>query len=710
MSREGVGPTWRDLGLAVFAAGLALVLSLLGWLAPLDRSIGDNLLRLTHRSPTDVPVAVLAIDDDSITTLGTLPWPRDLLAEVVTAARRSGAAAVCLDTLLIDDGDADGDRKLEQALDQGPSILAAALDPSGTWLLPSPRFGGSRRAAHIHAEIGPDGVARFLAVTKQAGQLSLPALSLSAARVLQPEIPIEPGALLRPDFRPAPDAILTIPVVEFLEAPGAHPLVADRLVFIGITATGAGDRLIVPTHPGPAPSPGVLVHASATASILRDALIHPPARGWLLMAIFLSALAPQLLRTRIGAFRPWAVVLMAILIFAAAVSVLELRHLLVPAALLVTAMVLSTAVREGAESTAAQRESGRVLETLLRHHHPNRQPSVPRSSAARLTALRELQTAVLRDDAARQTLLEGMHDGVVMWDSRGTTLVVNGAASSLWGKKPSRADFDNVDSGDDEIRMSVIDRGGRWIAVSIFAVGDGGMAILRNITAERELEHKRRDMQRLVSHELKTPLSSIAGFGETLQRYELSPEEQQRVATLIRGEALRLGEMVATFLDLERLSAGQLAESTERVDLGELVARRIEILTASADARRQSMATDLEPGAFIRGSVVLLERVVDNLIGNAAKYSVEGDTIEIGVRRDGSTTVLTVTDHGPGIPEESIPRLFERFYRVPGVGGAGSGLGLALASEVAGWHGGCMEVRSVMGKGSTFTVRLPTEG
>jgi signal transduction histidine kinase len=217
-------------------------------------------------------------------------------------------------------------------------------------------------------------------------------------------------------------------------------------------------------------------------------------------------------------------------------------------------------------------------------------------------------------------------------------------------------------------------------------------------------------MQRLVSHELKTPLASIAGFGETLQRYELNPEEQQRVAALIRGEALRLGEMVATFLDLERLSTGQLVESTEAVDLSELTRRRVEVLIASAEARRQSIATDLGPGAVIRGSAVLIERVIDNLIGNAVKYSNEGNTIEIRVGRDDSTAVLTVTDHGPGIPEKSIPRLFERFYRVPGVGGAGSGLGLAFVAEVVDWHGGCIEVSSVVGKGSTFTVRLPTEG
>ena len=120
------------------------------------------------------------------------------------------------------------------------------------------------------------------------------------------------------------------------------------------------------------------------------------------------------------------------------------------------------------------------------------------------------------------------------------------------------------------------------------------MALLRDVTAERELERKRREMQRLVSHELKTPLASIAGFGETLQRYELTPDEQHRVAELIRGESLRLGEMVATFLDLERLGSEHMTETTEPIDLGALVEQRLEILSQAARSRAQTIVSSIE--------------------------------------------------------------------------------------------------------------------
>jgi signal transduction histidine kinase len=252
-------------------------------------------------------------------------------------------------------------------------------------------------------------------------------------------------------------------------------------------------------------------------------------------------------------------------------------------------------------------------------------------------------------------------------------------------------------------------RHGREIAVELFTVGDGKMALLRDVTAERELERKRRDMQRLVSHELKTPLASIAGLGETLQRYELDRDEQQRVASLIRGESLRLGEMVATFLDLERLGGEAVQQPLESIDLGALVGRRLEILVEAARARSQTVTASLQDGVMVRASADLLGRVIDNLVGNALKYSDAGSSVEVSVNRHRREAILVVTDHGPGIPEDARHRLFERFYRVPGVEAAGSGLGLAVVNEVVTWHGGCIELDSAVGRGSTFTVHLPAE-
>lgn len=701
--------TGREIGLATAATAVAAAVWLTGWLGPLERGFDDAFLRLTNRAPATQPVVAVVIDDRSIAAFGPLPWPRTLLAEIVAESHDAGAAAVALDMLLPEARDPVGDSNLRGALEAGPSLVAAALGPDGGWLLPLSSFGGVDLAAHVHAEIGPDGVARTLMATKQADGLALPAFALAAARILRPDLVVEPGAILEPDFRPAPDRITHVSAGDFLSFPDRRSTTSGKLVFIGITATGSGDRFLVPTSSGPAPDPGVLVHASATSSILRNGLVHRPNPGWVLCGMVFAALAPQLLRNRVGAFRPGLAVVVVVAVVLGAVAALEVRHLLIPTVPVVVAILVSVAVREGVESRTAHRESGRLLQSLLRHHEPGRGSTVPRSSVARLAALHDLQTAVLRRDAARRTLLEGMHDGLVMWDRDGRTAVVNPAAVRLWGDEPGRSDFEAVEVDGDNHGTADVVRRGREIAVEIFAVGDGGMALLRDVSAERELERKRRDMQRLVSHELKTPLASIAGFGETLQRYELNRDEQRRVASLIRGESLRLGEMVATFLDLERLSGDHEEEPRTAVDLGELCARRLEILSQVASRRNQTIVSDIDESVTVPGAEPLLERVVDNLVGNAIKYSNEGDSIEVSVARDNRHAILTVTDHGVGIPDEARPRLFERFYRVPGTEGSGSGLGLAVAHEVVTWHGGCMRVESVVREGSTITVSLPLE-
>jgi signal transduction histidine kinase len=177
---------------------------------------------------------------------------------------------------------------------------------------------------------------------------------------------------------------------------------------------------------------------------------------------------------------------------------------------------------------------------------------------------------------------------------------------------------------------------------------------------------------------------------------------------MIRGEAGRLQDMVTVFLDLERLGAGHWDGEAGRVDLAALVKARIEILEAAAGTRGLSIATSIESGSGVVGVPALLDRVVDNLVGNAIKYSKPGQEIAVDVRPRGDRIVLTVRDHGPGIPDESLARIFDRFYRVPGTEGSGAGLGLALVKDVVDWHGGCITIESEPGVGSVFTVSLPS--
>jgi signal transduction histidine kinase len=297
-----------------------------------------------------------------------------------------------------------------------------------------------------------------------------------------------------------------------------------------------------------------------------------------------------------------------------------------------------------------------------------------------------------------------MDEGVVLWDSERQVVLMNPAAVRLWGAEP---DPQRIAERAAPTGSCVLSRGRRHLEITVTDLDRGQLAILRDISAELELDRRRQEMQRLVSHELKTPLSSIAGFGETLERYELSRDEQQRVASLIRGEARQLQDMVVAFLDLERLGGGHWEGAAEEADLGTLVAGRLEILEAAARGRGLELSRSIAEGCRAKVVPALLERLVDNLVGNAITYSSPGDRIEVEVFSGDDQVHLVVRDHGPGIPETSLTRIFDRFYRVPGTDRSGAGLGLALVKEVVDWHGGCLTVESTLAAGSTFCVRLP---
>lgn len=694
----------RSAAIALIAVVVTSGTWVVGWLPAMERATGDIILRASNagRGDREQVVAVL-IDDRAVDLYGELPWHRGILADLISELKESGAHGMVIDLLLGSPSQDEADVSLSSALEDIPKVLAAAFDRNGRWILPPEAFGGAFEAAHAYGEVGPDGVVRSFAATKQSHGLSLPALSLAAARFRRPELVIEIGGEIRPDFRPAPQDLPVVSAAAVLDGSYDPALIADRIVFVGIAATGAGDQFVVPTGPRHQPVPGVLAHASACVSILRGRLLRVPPLAWSIVAAFVIAYGIQWIRDRRGIFDFGAFAVVAIGV--AAIAYLSVRYglLLIPVTSLLASAVVSALLRETSESWIARRESGRLLSAVL--DHVGASPStVPATAAGRLDALYRLQDRILEEDATRKALLDQMNEGVVVWDEHGEAVLVNPAARRLWSGEPKYAE---ILAGRSATEPFTVGRGSREIAVGITDLGRGHLAILRDVTAERALERRRREMQRLVSHELKTPLSSIAGFGESLERYELDGDEQRRVARLIRNEAQRLQEMVTAFLDLERLGGGHWEGAAKTVDLGHHVDSRLNVLESAARRKKITIRRSISDNCRTRVVPDLLDRVVDNLVGNAIKYSEEGETIEIEVLRADDEVELTVRDHGPGIADDQQERIFDRFFRIPGSSSTGAGLGLALAREVVGWHGGCITIDSEIGVGSAFSVRLP---
>lgn len=230
------------------------------------------------------------------------------------------------------------------------------------------------------------------------------------------------------------------------------------------------------------------------------------------------------------------------------------------------------------------------------------------------------------------------------------------------------------------------------------------IAALRS-SEERFIDHRERDAEskRVLAHELKTPLASMRSLTQLMNGFDLTDAERKRVASLLQHEAGKLETMVGTLLDLERLPLRDFASSSTIVDLGELTAARVDFLRASTD-RTLFVSADRE--ILVRADAALLERVIDNLVGNALKYTTAAVTVRVA--RRGAEAVLEVEDRGAGISEMEREKIFGRFVRgTTAAGTNGLGLGLSLVAEIAKWHGGAAGLDSVQGGGSRFRITLP---
>jgi len=175
------------------------------------------------------------------------------------------------------------------------------------------------------------------------------------------------------------------------------------------------------------------------------------------------------------------------------------------------------------------------------------------------------------------------------------------------------------------------------------------------------------------------------------------------VTTLLESEAGKLQSMVDVLLDLERLPQRDFEASTSVIDLGALAASRVEFLQASTE---RTLSTSIAPRVFVRADAALLERVIDNLAGNALKYT--SDAVNVAVHQENGAAFIDVDDRGPGISHEDRERIFQRFFRGSSAAGTqGLGLGLSFVAEVARWHGGSVSMEPLAAGGSRFRFAIP---
>jgi two-component system phosphate regulon sensor histidine kinase PhoR len=252
----------------------------------------------------------------------------------------------------------------------------------------------------------------------------------------------------------------------------------------------------------------------------------------------------------------------------------------------------------------------------------------------------------------------------------------------------------------------------RVLSLQLVAYGDHQKLLLsRDITRFERLETTRRDFVANVSHELKTPLTVLMGFLETINESAVTPQQRAQYMALMQEQAARMQRLVDDLLTLSALEA-TTGPREDTIDATGLFAR-IEETARQLSNGAHVLTFDVEPGTAILGSESELTSAFTNLVTNAIRYTPEHGSITVRWHRlDDGGAALEVSDTGIGIPAQHLPRLTERFYRVDrsrSRQSGGTGLGLAIVKHVLTRHHGVLQIASEVGSGSTFTASLPAE-
>ncbi|MGB4136934.1 MAG: ATP-binding protein [Microbacterium sp.] len=321
-------------------------------------------------------------------------------------------------------------------------------------------------------------------------------------------------------------------------------------------------------------------------------------------------------------------------------------------------------------------------------------------------------------------VLAGMDDAACVLDSSGLVLAASPAAARFGIeidavlenpelRRLVRAVRRDGTSESETLRLS---RGGRLpdsrlVSARASALGSRLiLLILRDVTERERLDQVRRDFVANTSHELKTPVGAVGLLAEAIESAADDPAQVRAFAARIQAEAKRLGQLTGRIMSLSRLQSADALAELKPVSLDEVIAASLEAHAVQADSAAVELVRGGDRGAWVRGDAQILIEAVGNLVANAIAYSPKGSRVGVGVKIDGEIVEIAVSDQGIGIAEADRERIFERFYRADDARSrrtGGTGLGLSIVKHATQRHGGEVRVWSRIGRGSTFTIRLP---
>ena len=377
--------------------------------------------------------------------------------------------------------------------------------------------------------------------------------------------------------------------------------------------------------------------------------------------------------------------------------------------------------------------SGENVEIEKNETHDSEVGDLTNAFSIMTTELKQKLNEVNRQKKQIETILLHMTDGIIAFNMDGNIIHINPAAKQLLNITDKEDSFEKIfEKLKIDINMEKIiylenwtsseqrkNVGDKYVNILFAPFQDendrpgGVIALIQDITEHVRLDNMRKEFVADVSHELKTPITSIMGYADTLLEGEYDKETQNRFLNVIASEARRMAQLVTDLLTLSRYDSKKIKKEETEFDLGDLVKKCQEKLKFEIEKKGHNME------CFVTASVPPvqadkygIERVVLNILSNAIKYTPENGTIKVYVGFVYNDAYIKVIDNGIGIPEEDLGRIFERFYRVDKARTremGGTGLGLSIAKEILDQNKGSIDIKSEVGKGTEVVIRLPAK-
>ncbi|MBG6630341.1 CHASE2 domain-containing protein [Pseudomonas aeruginosa] len=718
---------------------------------PLNNLLYDRLRNLAPLA-VDPHILVVAIDDRSLESLGRWPWPRSVHAELLDRLAAAGARSVLLDVIFSEpSSNPDSDRQLARSLCRAGNVLLPLLresvprygEPPREIPPTAPLAGCAAGIGHINVEADSDGTVRSVYLREgplgqprpllawqafaDAGAMPMPMPGLDDMRNL-------PGwqrdHAIRIPFIGADAGFPSVPYVSVLRGEVPDSLLRDRLVLVGATAPGLGDRYVTPLSASLGTTPGVEIQANILNGLLqqRTAVDLQP---WL--AALLSAASVALL-LGLMLFRSRHALLLTL---ACAALALGLSWALLlngwwwsPLASLV-GLLLAYLIWSWRRLNAVLAYFGWELARLDREPKvlPER-ASPPRAGNDPLqNRIAALEQAVSRTRDSRRFMadgLEGLPVATLICDPKGQILLATRKARDLFGgelrgaelrqrlaelghpslaggARPTLETLEAIEFRDHRERDLRLDLARLLPVESETAIG--WLVSLIDLSAERDAERQRATLLRFLSHDLRAPHSAILAL---LDVRPAEDEAGQQVYRQIEQQVRRALGLTDAFVQLAKAESDAYRfEACMFTMLAMDAADQLWPLAQQKDIDlRRDWDDEQEP--MVWADPGLLTRALFNLLENAVKYSPAGTVVSLSIRLEGDWLNCRIVDQGKGIAAAELPRLFSQYQRFASAeGSAGLGLGLAMVKTVIDRHGGRIGCQSQVGQGTTFEIRLP---